>query len=85
MKEKVPSVGKFIDKEEEALHTMIESDRLALGPNPLASTRLKILRKSTTQERYVLAELLLASDYSQPLSPDEQDWVSEIAMGREIL
>lgn len=35
--------------------------------------------------RYTMAELLAASDYSQPQSPEEREWVDAPAMGRELL
>jgi hypothetical protein len=69
MKEKVPSVGKFIDEEEEALHALIEIDSHVPGPSLLTPERLNDLRKSTTQQR----------------SPEEQAWVNGAAVGREIL
>lgn len=33
--------------------------------------------------RYTLAELLAASDYSQPQPPEEREWVDAPAVGRE--
>ncbi len=33
--------------------------------------------------RYTLDELLAASDYSQPQSPEEREWVDAPAVGRE--
>ncbi len=35
--------------------------------------------------RYTLAELLAASDYSQPQSPEERAWVDAPAVGGELL
>lgn len=35
--------------------------------------------------RYTLEELLAASDYSQPLSPEEREWVDAPAVGKELL
>jgi antitoxin ChpS len=35
--------------------------------------------------RYTLAELLASSDYSQPPSPEEREWVDTPAVGREIV
>ena len=35
--------------------------------------------------RYTLAELLAASDYSQPQPPEEREWVDAPAVGRESL
>lgn len=35
--------------------------------------------------RYTLAELLAASDYSQPLSDEEREWVDAPAVGGELI
>lgn len=35
--------------------------------------------------RYTMAELLSASDYSQPQSPEEREWIDAPAVGREPL
>ncbi|MBU2753797.1 antitoxin [Acidithiobacillus sp. CV18-2] len=35
--------------------------------------------------RYTLAELLAASDYSQPQPADEREWVDAPAVGNELL
>ncbi|MDA8191232.1 MAG: AbrB/MazE/SpoVT family DNA-binding domain-containing protein [Acidiferrobacter sp.] len=35
--------------------------------------------------RYTMAELLAASDYSQPQPPEEREWVDAPAIGRELL
>jgi len=37
------------------------------------------------RKRYRLAELLAASDYSSPPSPEEREWVAGPATGRELL
>jgi len=37
------------------------------------------------RRRYTLAELLAASDYSQPQPPEEREWVDAPAAGREPL
>jgi antitoxin ChpS len=34
--------------------------------------------------RYTLAELLAASDYSQPQPADEREWVDALAVGGEL-
>jgi antitoxin ChpS len=49
----------------------VEDGRLVVEPKP----RL----------RYTMAELLAASDYAQPQSPEEREWVDAPAMGRELL
>jgi antitoxin ChpS len=35
--------------------------------------------------RYTLAELLAASDYSQPLSAEEREWLDAPAAGSELI
>lgn len=35
--------------------------------------------------RYTMAELLAASDYSQPQPADEREWVDSPAAGRELV
>ena len=37
------------------------------------------------QPRYTLAELLAASDYSQPQTAEEREWVDAPAVGRELI
>ena len=49
----------------------VEDGRLVVEPKP----RL----------RYTMAELLAASDYGQPQSAEEREWVEAPAMGRELL
>jgi antitoxin ChpS len=49
----------------------VENGRLIVEPKP--------------RPRFTLAELLEASDYSQPISPDEREWVDAPAAGRELL
>lgn len=36
-----------------------------------------------SRPRYTLDELLAESDYSQPLPPEEREWVDAPAVGRE--
>lgn len=38
-----------------------------------------------TRPHYTLAELLAASDYSQPQPPEEREWVDAPAVGRELI
>jgi antitoxin ChpS len=38
-----------------------------------------------TWPRYTLADLLAASDYSQPLSDEDREWLDAPAVGRELL
>jgi antitoxin ChpS len=47
----------------------VEDGRLVVEPKP--------------RPRYTVAELLAASDYSQPPSPEEREWVDAPSMGRE--
>lgn len=47
----------------------VDGGRLIVEPNP--------------RPRYTLAELLEASDYSQPQPPEEREWVDAPAVGRE--
>ena len=49
----------------------VENGRLVVDPRP--------------RRRYTLTELLAASDYSQPLTPEERDWIDAPAVGREAL
>ena len=35
--------------------------------------------------RYTMAELLAASDYSQPQTAEEREWVDAPAVGRELI
>jgi antitoxin ChpS len=45
----------------------------------------RLVVEAATRPRYTLEELLAASDYSQPLSAEEQEWVDAPAVGKEIL
>ena len=49
----------------------VENGRLIVEPQP--------------HPRYTLAELLSASDYSQPQPPEEREWVDAPAVGGELL
>jgi len=48
----------------------VSGGRLVIEPKP--------------RPRYTLAELLAASDYSQPQPPAEREWVDAPAVGREL-
>ncbi len=48
----------------------VDGGRLVIEPQP--------------RPRYTLAELLAASDYSQPQSPEEREWIDSPAVGREL-
>ena len=49
----------------------VDGGRLVVEPNP--------------RPRYTLAELLAASDYSQPQPPDQREWVDAPAIGSELI
>ena len=50
---------------------VVDGGRLVVEPNP--------------RPRYTLAELLSASDYSQPQPPEQREWVDAPAVGREVI
>lgn len=45
----------------------------------------RLVVEPTARPRYTMAELLAASDYSQPQPPEEREWVDAPAVGRELL
>lgn len=45
----------------------------------------RLVVEPRAHKRYTLAELLAQSDYSQPPTPDEREWVEAPAAGREPL
>ena len=45
----------------------------------------KLVVESSPKPRYTLAELLAASDYSQPQPDSEREWVDSAAVGRELI
>lgn len=49
----------------------VDGGRLVVEPNP--------------RPRYTLAELLAASDYSQPQPPEQREWVDAPSVGRELI
>ena len=49
----------------------VESGRLVVEPQ--------------SRKRYTLAELLAQSDYSEPLTPEEREWIDAPPVGRELL
>jgi antitoxin ChpS len=49
----------------------VDSGRLMIEPHP--------------RPHYTMAELLAASDYSQPQPPEEREWVDAPAVGRELI
>ncbi len=54
-----------------AVSLAVEDGRLVVDPAPPV--------------RYTLEDLLAASDYSPPVSPEERAWLDAPAVGREIL
>lgn len=50
----------------------------------LAVDNGKLVVEPSTRPRYTMAELLAASDYSQPQPPEEREWVDAPAVGREL-
>jgi antitoxin ChpS len=45
----------------------------------------RLIVQASPKRRYTLAELLAASDYSTPLSSEDQEWVDTPTTGKEIL
>jgi antitoxin ChpS len=45
----------------------------------------RLIVEAKPRPRYTLAELLEASDYSRPQSPEEREWVDAPAVGNELL
>jgi len=51
----------------------------------LAISDGRLIIEPTLRSRYTMAELLAASDYSQPQPPEEREWVDAPAAGRELI
>jgi len=45
----------------------------------------RLVVETLPRPRYTLAELLAASDYSQPQLPEEREWVDAPAVGGELI
>ncbi len=45
----------------------------------------RLIVESKPRPHYTMAELLAASDYSQPRTQEEQEWLNAPAVGRELL
>jgi antitoxin ChpS len=59
---------------------------LAAGaPGGRAGDNARLVVEPKARPRYTMAELLAASDYSQPQPPEEREWVDVPAIGRELL
>ena len=50
---------------------VVDGGRLVVEPSP--------------RKRYTLAELLAASDYSHPQTPEQREWVDALPVGRELI
>jgi antitoxin ChpS len=60
--------------------------RLSAGSKvSLAIDNGRLVVEPRARPRYTLAELLAASDYSQPQPAEEREWVDSPAVGREPL
>jgi antitoxin ChpS len=44
----------------------------------------RLVVEAIARPRYTLEDLLAASDYSQPPSPEEREWIDAPAVGREL-
>ena len=51
----------------------------------LAVTDGRLVVEPKPRPRYTLAELLAASDYSQPQPPEEREWVDAPAVAAELI
>ncbi|OYV32716.1 MAG: antitoxin [Rhodospirillales bacterium 20-64-7] len=63
-------------------------DMLHLGAGATVGVSVdgsRLIMEAQPRPRYTLAELLAASDYSQPLTTEEREWVDAPAVGREAL
>jgi antitoxin ChpS len=45
----------------------------------------RLIIEPRAKPRYTLEELLAASDYSQPMTPEEREWIDAPPVGREPL
>ena len=45
----------------------------------------RLVVEASPRRRYTLAELLSASDYSEPPSPEDRTWLDAPAVGKETL
>lgn len=63
-------------------------DLLSLGAGSrvaLAVDNGRLVVEPQTRPRYTMAELLAASDYSEPQPPEQREWVDAPALGNEPL
>jgi antitoxin ChpS len=45
----------------------------------------RIILQPQTKPRYTLDELLAGSDYSQPMSAEDREWIDAPPVGRELI
>jgi len=45
----------------------------------------RLILQPQSKPRYTLDELLAASDYSQPMPPEDREWLDAPPVGRELL
>jgi antitoxin ChpS len=65
---------------------ILEQLRLQAGSTvTLSLDGERLVIQSSPKPRYTLAELLASSDYSQPQTDSEQEWVDSAAVGRELI
>ncbi len=63
-------------------------DVLQLQPGATVGITLdggRLVVEPRVRPRYTLAELLAASDYTQPVDPEERAWLDAPAVGRELI
>lgn len=51
----------------------------------LAVDKGRLVVEPQPRPRYTMAELLAASDYSQPQPPEEREWIDAPAVGGELI
>jgi antitoxin ChpS len=65
---------------------ILEQLRLKAGTAvALAIEGERLIMQSRPKPRYTLDELLAASDYLRPMTPEEQEWLDAPPVGRELL
>ena len=64
-------IAGFLKGKKATVGVAVTDGRLVVDPRP--------------QPRYTMAELLAASDYSQPQTAEEREWVDAPAVGRELI
>ena len=65
---------------------LLELLQLKAGaPVGVAVDGRRLIVEASPRPRYTLAELLAASDYSEPVTPEDREWLDAPAVGKEIL